>query len=82
MRDRSLVTIAALAAMGDDDGLEMYLRRGLDSGLTRVQIAEALTHVGFYAGWPKAMRRSRRPPTLRTDSRTVQARATSRSSKR
>ncbi len=53
-RDRSLVTLAALAAMGDDDQLELYVRRGLDSGLTREQIAEAMTHVGFYAGWGKA----------------------------
>ena len=53
-RDRSLVTIAALAAMGDDGQLDVYLRRGLESGLTRAQIAEALTHLGFYAGWPKA----------------------------
>ena len=53
-RDRSLVTIAALAAMGDDGQLESYMRRGLDSGLTQAQIAEALTHLGFYAGWPKA----------------------------
>jgi 4-carboxymuconolactone decarboxylase len=53
-RDRSLVTIAALAAMGDDDQLAPYLRRGIESGLTRDQVAEALTHVGFYAGWPKA----------------------------
>lgn len=53
-RDRSLVTIAALAALGDDDQLDGYLRRGLESGLTRAQIAEALTHLGFYAGWPKA----------------------------
>jgi 4-carboxymuconolactone decarboxylase len=54
LRDRSLVTIAALAAMGDDDQLDLYLRRGLESGLTRNQITEALTHLGFYAGWPKA----------------------------
>ncbi len=54
LRDRSLVTIAALAAMGDDDELDVYLRRGLESGLTRSQITEALTHLGFYAGWPKA----------------------------
>jgi 4-carboxymuconolactone decarboxylase len=52
--DRSLVTIAALAAMGDDDQLDPYLRRGIESGLTRAQIAEALTHLGFYAGWAKA----------------------------
>ena len=48
------VTIAALAAMGDDDQLDFYLRRGVESGLTRNQITEALTHLGFYAGWPKA----------------------------
>jgi 4-carboxymuconolactone decarboxylase len=54
VRDRSLVTIAALAAMGDDDQLDLYLRRAIESGLTRAQITEALTHVGFYAGWPKA----------------------------
>jgi 4-carboxymuconolactone decarboxylase len=54
LRDRSLVTIAALAAMGDDDQLDFYLRRGLESGLTRAQITEALTHLGFYAGWAKA----------------------------
>jgi 4-carboxymuconolactone decarboxylase len=60
LRDRSLVTIAALAAMGDDDQLDFYLRRGIESGLTRAQITEALTHLGFYAGWPKATRQYRR----------------------
>jgi 4-carboxymuconolactone decarboxylase len=54
VRDRSLVTIAALAAMGDDEQLDFYLRRGLESGLTRAQITEALTHLGFYAGWSRA----------------------------
>ena len=54
VRDRSLVTIAALAATGDDEHLDVYLRRGVESGLTRAQIVEALTHLGFYAGWPKA----------------------------
>jgi 4-carboxymuconolactone decarboxylase len=54
VRDRSLVTIAALAAMGDDDQLDLYLRRAIESGLTRAQITEALTHLGFYAGWSKA----------------------------
>ena len=54
LRDRSLVTIVALAAMGDDDQLDVYLGRGIESGLTRAHITEALTHLGFYAGWPKA----------------------------
>jgi 4-carboxymuconolactone decarboxylase len=56
LRDRSLVTIAALAAMGADDQLDFYLRRGLDSGLTPNQVAEAVTHLGFYAGWARASR--------------------------
>jgi 4-carboxymuconolactone decarboxylase len=54
VRDRSLVTLAALAGMGDDDQLEFYLRRAVESGLTRDQIAEAFTHLAFYAGWSKA----------------------------
>jgi 4-carboxymuconolactone decarboxylase len=54
LRDRSLVTIAALAATGSDDQLDFYVRRGVDSGLTSAQIAEALTHLAFYAGWARA----------------------------
>lgn len=57
-RDRSLVTIAALAATGDDE-LEMYVRRGLESGLTGAQIGEAVTHLAFYAGWSKATKAMR-----------------------
>jgi 4-carboxymuconolactone decarboxylase len=55
-RDRSLVTIVALAATGDDDQLDGYVRRGLDEGLTRTQIADAITHLAFYAGWSRAMK--------------------------
>jgi 4-carboxymuconolactone decarboxylase len=53
-RDRSLVTIAALAAMGEADQLAPYLRTGLEAGLTRAEITEAITHLAFYAGWPRA----------------------------
>ena len=38
LRDRSLVTIAAVAAIGDDDQLDFYLRRGLESGLTEPRL--------------------------------------------
>ena len=55
-RDRSLVTIVALAAIGDDDQLDEYVRRGIDNGLTRTDITEAVTHVAFYAGWSRATR--------------------------
>lgn len=57
-RDRGLVTVAALAATGDDE-LETYVRRGLESGLTGAQIGEAVTHLAFYAGWSKATKAMR-----------------------
>lgn len=54
VKDRSLVTIAAMTAMGEDDLLMPYIRRGISAGLTREQVVEALTHLAFYAGWGKA----------------------------
>ncbi|NQE61385.1 carboxymuconolactone decarboxylase family protein [Caulobacter sp. RHG1] len=53
-RDRSLVTLAALAANGDEAGLAFHVGLGLQNGLTRAEIGETLTHLAFYAGWPKA----------------------------
>lgn len=53
-RDRSLVTLSALAAAGDLGGFGEEVRRGSGNGLTKVEIGEALTHLAFYAGWPKA----------------------------
>ncbi|EJJ31512.1 (R)-mandelonitrile lyase [Rhizobium sp. CF142] len=54
-RDRSLVTMSALVAMGQPDQFAFHANRALDSGLTSEEAAEVVTHVGFYAGWPRAM---------------------------
>lgn len=54
-RDRSLITVSALIARGHTDQLGSHLARGRDNGLTKVQVAEAVTHIAFYAGWPRAM---------------------------
>ena len=54
-RDRSLVTIAALVAMVRPDQLVSHLNRGVANGLTREEIAEVITHLALYAGWPAAM---------------------------
>jgi 4-carboxymuconolactone decarboxylase len=54
-RDRSLATIATLAAGGDAAQLDFHLRLGRSNGLTQQEIGEAITHLAFYAGWPKAM---------------------------
>jgi 4-carboxymuconolactone decarboxylase len=54
-RDRSLVTIAALVAEGRSDQLAFHIARGMRNGLTRAEISEAITHLAFYVGWPRAM---------------------------
>ena len=54
-RDRSLVTIAALIAAGQDDQLAFHLDRGMNNGLTRTEVSEIITHLAFYAGWPRAV---------------------------
>lgn len=54
-RDRSLVTITALIAGGNAGQLPYHLNFGKDNGLTQTEVVEAITHVAFYVGWPKAM---------------------------
>jgi 4-carboxymuconolactone decarboxylase len=53
-RDRSLATVSALIATGQVAQLTAHLNKGMDNGLTRAQIAEAITHLAFYVGWPNA----------------------------
>ena len=54
-RDRSLVTVAALVATYRPEQLAVHINRALDNGVTKEEIAETLTHLAFYAGWPAAM---------------------------
>lgn len=54
-RDRSLVTMAALIAIGQPEQLPFHANRAMDNGLTRTEAAEVATHLGFYAGWPRVM---------------------------
>lgn len=53
-RERSMVTIALLAALGQDEELAMHIRATLNTGATREDITEALMHVAIYAGVPAA----------------------------
>lgn len=53
-RERSVVTIALLAALGHHDELAMHIRATANTGATRDDIAEALMHVAIYAGIPAA----------------------------
>lgn len=54
-RDRSLITVAALTALGRVDQLRSHLGMALDNGVTRDELAELATHLAFYAGWPAGM---------------------------
>jgi 4-carboxymuconolactone decarboxylase len=54
-RDRSLIVVASLMSMGRERQLEGHLARALDNGVTKEEIAEIITHLAFYAGWPAAM---------------------------
>jgi 4-carboxymuconolactone decarboxylase len=53
-RDRSLVTVSALIALNRPDQLRGHLARARDNGVTQEELAEAITHLAFYAGWPSA----------------------------
>lgn len=54
-RDRSLITIAGLIAGGNSEQLGWHLPYGKTNGLTDTEITEVITHMAFYAGWPKAV---------------------------
>lgn len=53
-RDRSLVTVSSLIASGQTGQVGYHLGRAMDSGLTREEASELISHVAFYAGWPNA----------------------------
>lgn len=54
-RDRSLVTVSALIANGNTEQLTGHLNRAIANGLTEAEISEVITHLAFYAGWPRAV---------------------------
>src|SRR3954469_18830202 len=54
-RDRSLVTVAALLTGGNAEQLTFHLQHAKDNGVTEEELIEAITHLAFYAGWPRAL---------------------------
>jgi len=63
-RERSIVTIALLAALGHDEELAMHVRATANTGASREDIGEALLHVAIYAGVPAANRAIRIAKTV------------------
>ena len=52
---RSIVTITALISKGiTDSSLTYHLTTAKQNGVTKTEMAELLTHLAFYAGWPNA----------------------------
>jgi 4-carboxymuconolactone decarboxylase len=54
LRERSIVTIALLAALGQDGELAMHIRATANTGATLEDVREVLMHVAVYAGVPAA----------------------------
>ncbi|WP_375230938.1 4-carboxymuconolactone decarboxylase [Roseobacter sp. S98] len=53
-RERSMITLALLAALGNFDEIPMHIRAAAVTGASRKDIAEAFQHVAVYAGVPRA----------------------------
>lgn len=51
-RDRSLVTVSALIAVGQVAQVPVHLNKAMDNGLTEGEVSETLTQLAYYAGWP------------------------------
>jgi 4-carboxymuconolactone decarboxylase len=54
-KERSLITVAALTTGGNTEQLVFHLGLAKQNGATEEELIEAITHLAFYAGWPKAM---------------------------
>lgn len=56
LRERSMLTLAILAATGSFDEIAMHIRATENTGASPADVIEALLHVAIYAGVPKANR--------------------------
>lgn len=55
LKTRCIVTVVALMSSGiTDSSLIYHLQNAKANGVTKSEIAAIVTHVAFYAGWPKA----------------------------
>lgn len=54
MRDRALVTFAAMVTRHEADQLGRFTALALDAGVTAPELSEAITHLAFYTGWGNA----------------------------
>ena len=55
VRDRSLVTFAALLTRHETDNLSVSVEAAREAGVTPAEISETITHLAFYTGWGNAI---------------------------
>ncbi|WP_040907969.1 carboxymuconolactone decarboxylase family protein [Youngiibacter fragilis] len=54
-RERSIITVTALVTKGIFDGsLKYHITNAMNHGVSADEMAEIITHIAFYAGWPNA----------------------------
>ena len=55
VKTSSIITVVALMAQGiTDSSLKYHIMNAKNHGVTQKEMAAIVTHVAFYAGWPKA----------------------------
>ena len=55
LKERSIVTVSALIAQGiTDSSLKYHMKTAKKNGVTKDEMAEIITQLAFYSGWPKA----------------------------
>jgi 4-carboxymuconolactone decarboxylase len=54
-KERSIVTLSILAALGRTEQLAHHLALAIENGLSDEELTEIFTHLAFYAGWPAAV---------------------------
>lgn len=59
LRDRSMLTLAVLTALGRSEELRAHIAGAIRNGVTREEIEETFIHVGLYAGFPTAVAANR-----------------------
>lgn len=68
IKTRCIITVVALVASGmTDSSLSYHLQNAKAHGVTKAEIAAVITHVAFYAGWPKAWAAFNQAKSIWTD---------------
>ena len=52
LRERSLITMAALVVLGREQELKVHMRGALNIGIDKEKITELMIHLAHYGGWP------------------------------